>query len=385
MDSSAFIWHERLADFDLGEGHPLSPVRLTLTVALMEAYGILRRAAVLTPKAATYAEIQLVHSVGYIEAVHEASDWGAGINVSSGLGTEDNPIYPGMHELAALNCGATLRALREVALGPFRRAFSIAGGMHHAHRSRAAGFSVYNDAAVAIAALRDAHPATRVLYIDLDAHHGDGVQEAFYSSRDVMTISLHQTGLTCFPGTGFAFETGYGAGEGYSVNVAMPSGATDACFARVYDEVVAPLAQAFRPEVIVAQVGVDGHYKDPETDLGLTLSGYRALVDRVIATADATSGGHIVLLGGGGYHAADVVPLAWTWVLARALGIELAEELPQEWRELAAETLGSEPPRTLGADDRSSVEPEVGARLLAETDAAIDETKAAVFGFHHLA
>lgn len=385
MEPSAFIWHERLADFDLGEGHPLSPIRLTLSLELMEAYGILDKAAVLAPKPATYAELQLVHSVGYIEAVHEAGDWGGGISISSGLGTEDNPIYPGMHELAALNCGATLCALREVTSGRRKRAFSIAGGMHHAHKSRAAGFSVYNDAAVAIAAVRDSHPAMRLLYIDLDAHHGDGVQEAFYSSKDVMTISVHETGLAVFPGTGFAFETGYGAGEGYSVNVAMPSGATDACLLRAYDEVVAPLAEVFRPEAIVAQVGVDAHYKDPETHLGMTLPGYRTLIDRLVTTADKVCGGHLVMLGGGGYHAAEVVPLAWTWVLARTLGIELAEELPSAWREHAAAVLGEEPASTLGADDRQVVAPEAEAQLLAETDAAIAETHAAVFGFHRLA
>ncbi len=219
-----------------------------------------------------------------------------------GLGTEDNPVYPGMHDIAALTCGSTMRAIEEVLSGRQLRTFSIAGGMHHAHRSRAAGFSVYNDAAVGIAVARQKHPGLKVLYIDIDAHHGDGVQEAFAGSADVLTISIHESGLYTFPGTGFPGECGYGPGEGFAANVPLPAYATDECFSLAFDEVVVPLARAFRPDLIVAQLGVDAHHDDPQTELGLTIPGYRSLVRGIIGLADELCDGRLAALGGGGYH-----------------------------------------------------------------------------------
>ena len=257
MERAALIWSPDLAAYDLGEAHPLNPLRLTLSVELMDAFGILSREAVISPRHASESELLLVHSIGYIEAVREASDWGAGLRPGMGLGTEDNPVYPGMHDIAALTCGGSIAAIDAVLSGRQTRTFSIAGGMHHAHRSRAAGFSVYNDAAVAIAVARQQHPDLKVLYVDIDAHHGDGVQEAFASSADVLTVSIHESGLFAFPGTGFPGEIGYGAGAGFSANVPLPLGATDECFALAFNDVVVPLARAFRPDVIVAQLGVD--------------------------------------------------------------------------------------------------------------------------------
>jgi acetoin utilization protein AcuC len=260
MRRAALLWHPDLAAYDLGDLHPLNPRRLTLTVELMDAYGLLGPGVVMPPRMATENELLLIHTSGYIEAVREASDWGSGIAPGTGLGTEDDPIYPGMHEIAALTCGASIVGLQEVLSGRRLRTFSIAGGLHHAHRARAAGFSVYNDPAVAIAVARLDRPDLKVLYVDIDAHHGDGVQEAFYGSADVLTVSLHETGLSAFPGTGFPTETGYGAGEGFSANVPLPVDATDECFRLAFDDVVAPLARAFCPDVVVAQLGVDAHH-----------------------------------------------------------------------------------------------------------------------------
>ena len=179
MDRAALIWDPTLAAYDLGDTHPLNPLRLTLTVELMEAFGLLGPDVVISPPAATEDELLLAHSSTYIETVRHAGDWGSDFRPVMGLGTEDNPIFPGMHEIAALTCGASIQGMEEVLSGRRKRTFSIAGGMHHAHRSRAAGFSIYNDAAVAIAVARRERPDLKVLYIDIDAHHGDGVYEAF--------------------------------------------------------------------------------------------------------------------------------------------------------------------------------------------------------------
>jgi len=384
VNRAALVWDPRLAAYDLGDGHPLNPVRLVLAADLMESLGLLGEGAVLAPSEASEAELLLVHSVGYVEAVRHAGDWASDFRPHMGLGTEDNPVYPGMHEVAALTCGGSILAMNEVLSGRYDRTFSIAGGMHHAHKARAAGFSIYNDAAVAIAVALDRNPDLRVLYLDIDAHHGDGVQEAFAGSNQVLTISIHESGLYAFPGTGFPGEVGYDRGAGFSANVPLPSLATDECFALAFDEVVVPLARAFRPDVIVAQVGVDAHYADPQTELGLSLQGYRSLVRKTISLADEVCGGRLVALGGGGYHAVEVVPIAWAWVLAELGGVQLGDEVPEDWRTRTRAMLGQEPPRSMGQDDSFSPPAQIAEKVLAETAGAVRQTREAVFPAHGL-
>jgi acetoin utilization protein AcuC len=384
VDRAALIWDPALAEYDLGPSHPLNPLRLTLTVDLMEAFGLLAPDDVISPREASDKELLLVHSGGYIEAVRHAGDWASDFRPAMGLGTEDNPIYPGMHEIAALTCGGSIRGIEEVLSGRRGRTFSIAGGMHHAHRSRAAGFSVYNDAAVGIAVARLQEPDLRVLYVDIDAHHGDGVQEAFAGSAEVLTISIHESGLYAFPGTGFPGEIGYGPGEGYSANVPLPAYATDACFALAFEDVVSPLAHAFRPDIVVAQMGVDAHHADPQTEMGLTLPGYRSLVRGIIGLADDLCEGRIAALGGGGYHIVDVVPLAWTWALAELGGVTLCDEVPEAWRERVRSRIGCEPPTSMGEHDRLDSPEGRDENVLALTAERVRETRKAVFGHHGL-
>lgn len=386
MDRALLIWDPRLADYDLGDGHPLNPLRLVLTVELMEAHGLLGEGVVVPTREATEAELRLVHSAGYIEAVRHASDWMSDFRPKMGLGTDDNPVYPGMHEIAALTCGASIIAIEEILAGRRQRTFSIAGGMHHAHRARAAGFSVYNDAAVGIEVARQSHPGIKVLYLDLDAHHGDGVQEAFASTPDVLTISLHQNGIHAFPGTGFPGETGYDAGTGFSANVPMPPFASDECFAHAFDEVVAPLARAFAPDLIVAQLGTDAHHSDPQTELGMTLQGFRAMVRKTISLADEVCGGRLAALGGGGYHLVGVVPRAWTGLFAELADAQIGDAVPESWRGLARSLAGHgfEPPRSMGSTDRFELSPEQASRLLADTEQSIKEVREAVFPHHGL-
>lgn len=382
---TALIWDPELASYDHGDGHPMNPLRLRLTLDLMGTFGLLGEDDVLPPREATEEQLLLVHSAGYIEAVRHAGDWASDFRPTMGLGTDDNPVHPGMHEIAALMCGAAVLGIEQVLSGAWQRTFSIAGGMHHAHRARAAGFSVYNDAAVGIAVARQSRPDLRVLYLDLDAHHGDGVQEMFAGSADVLTISVHESGVHAFPGTGFPGEIGYDAGAGYSVNVPLPQYATDACFELAFDEVVAPLAHAFKPDLIVAQLGADAHHSDPQTDLGLTIPGYRGLVRRTIGLADDLCGGRLAALGGGGYHLVDVVPLAWTWVLAELRGIELPDEVPEAWRERTRDLIGLDAPRSMGAGDHFEPPQDSGDLLLKITADSLHATRAAVFPYHGIA
>jgi acetoin utilization protein AcuC len=384
VDRAALIWDPALAAYDLGPSHPLNPLRLTLTVDLMDAFGLLTPDDVISPRDASDKELLLVHSSGYIEAVRHAGDWASDFRPAMGLGTEDNPIYPGMHEVAALTCGGSIRGIEEVLSGRRGRTFSIAGGMHHAHRSRAAGFSVYNDAAVGIAVARAQQPDLKVLYVDIDAHHGDGVHEAFAGSAEVLTISIHESGLYAFPGTGFPGEVGYGPGEGFSANVPLPAYATDACFTLAFEQVVSPLAHAFRPDIIVAQMGVDAHHADPQTEMGLTLPGYRSLVRGVIGLADDLCEGRLAALGGGGYHIVDVVPLAWTWALAELGGVTLCDEVPEPWREHVRSRLECEPPTSMGEHDRLDSPEGRDENVLALTAERVRETRKAVFGYHGL-
>lgn len=289
-----------------------------------------------------------------------------------------------MHDVAALTAGASITALEAVIAGRNEKAFSIAGGMHHAHRGRASGFSVYNDASVAIANAAKQHPGIDILYLDLDAHHGDGVQSTFAGAADVMNISVHQSGMYAFPGTGFPPEAGYGAGAGMTVNVPLPMGATDACYSLVFEQIVEPLTAEFRPDVIVAQLGADAHHSDPQTNLSLTMPGYRDLVRSTIQLAEKHCAGRLVALGGGGYHILGVVPRAWTWVMAELAGVTLPESIPAAWRQRARAVVGEEPPTTLGGDDLFAVDPALAGKVLSDTEKVIREVRAAVFPHHGL-
>jgi acetoin utilization protein AcuC len=385
--NSTLVYTPALAAYDFGRDHPLRPERFTLAVELSEAYGLVPAGtargglerlgpagssptlSVIDPAPATDDDLLLVHTWELVAAVKAAGAgerlaWGTAAR--HGIGTMDTPPFRRMHEAASLVAGATSVAVDAVLAGRARRAFSVAGGLHHAHRDRVAGFCVYNDAAVGIArALRDT-PDLRVLYVDIDAHHGDGVQEVFYEDPRVLTISLHETGLALYPGTGFVSERGAGAGLGFAANVPLPPLATDACYRLAFEEAVVPLARRFAPDLVVAQFGADAHHDDPLTDLGLTLAGHRWLVRGTIALADELCDGRLVALGGGGYAWEHVVPRAWAALAADLAGSALPDPLPEAWRARVRERAHAEPPLRL-SDDSFEVGPGLEAHLLSET------------------
>ncbi len=380
-------WDERLTGYDFGPGHPLAPVRVELTLALARELGVLSLPSVslLDPAPASPDELTLVHDPAYIDAVRQAGRDGMG-NGRYGLGTPDNPVFPGMHEASALVAGATLAAARAVWGGEALHAANIAGGLHHAMRQSASGFCVYNDPAIAISWLLEAG-VQRVAYVDVDVHHGDGVQAAFYHDPRVLTISLHEHPATLFPGTGLASETGSGEGRGYAVNLPLPAGTGDAGWLRAFDAVVPPLVRAFGPEVLVSQHGCDSHRLDPLAHLELSIDGQRRAAVMVHELAHEVCGGRWLLTGGGGYELVQVVPRSWTHLLAVAAGdpVDPALAIPASWRDLATGRTGEEAPSVM-TDGRPADYIPVSAGIDPgdRVDASIVNTCRAIFPWHGL-
>ena len=382
-------WDDQLTEYDFGPGHPLAPVRVELTMRLARSLGVLTApgVAVAAPAAASDAELELVHKPEYIAAVRRAGESGLAPDLLRfGLGTPDDPVFPGMHEASALVTGATLAAARAVALGSAEHAVSIAGGLHHAMSDHASGFCVYNDPAIAIAALLD-QGLERVAYVDIDVHHGDGVQAAFYNDPRVLTISLHEDPATLFPGTGRPSETGGPGADGYAVNVALPAGTPDAGWLRAFHAVVPPLLRAFGPQLLVSQHGCDTHWMDPLANLRLTVDGQRTAHAAIHELAHETAGGRWLLTGGGGYELVQVVPRTWTHLLAEAAGrpIDPATATPDEWRAYTKQRTGRDAPEqmTEGAGGEY-VAFESGFDPGDPIDQAIIATQRAVFPAHGL-
>jgi acetoin utilization protein AcuC len=385
--SLTLVWDERLTGYDFGPGHPLAPVRVELTIALARELGVLTLpgVSVLAPVPAQTAELELVHDKDYIDAVRQAGHDGRS-NLRYGLGTPDNPVFAHMHEASALVAGATLTAARAVWRGEAGHASNIAGGLHHAMSRSASGFCVYNDPAIAIRWML-AEGAQRVAYVDLDVHHGDGVQAAFYDDPRVLTISLHEHPATLFPGTGLASEIGSGDGRGYAVNVALPAGTGDAGWLRAFEAVVPPLLRAFAPEVLVSQHGCDSHRLDPLANLELSVDGQRRAQLMVHELAHETAGGQWLLTGGGGYQLVQVVPRSWTHLLAIAAGhpVDPGLPVPPAWRALAAERTGEiAPTRMTDGEPADYIPVTAGIDPGDPVDTAIMNTCRAVFGWHGL-
>jgi acetoin utilization protein AcuC len=390
-------WDDRLTRYDFGPSHPLAPVRVELTVELARDFGVLTAegVTVAVPEPATTAELELVHRTAYIGAVREASAWRgdgglAGPDLVAllryGLGTPDDPVFPGMHGAAALVAGATLAAARAVWAGAAEHGANIAGGLHHAMAGNASGFCVYNDPAIAIAWLL-AQGAERVAYVDIDVHHGDGVQAVFWADPRVLTISLHEHPATLFPGTGLPSEIGGSGAEGFAVNIALPAGTRDAGWLRAFHAVVPPLLRAFRPEVLVSQHGCDTHWSDPLANLELSIDAQRAAHAAIHRLAHETAGGRWLLTGGGGYELVQVVPRTWTHLLAEASGrpIDPAAPTPAHWREYVRRRTARPAPESMteGLPARYDAF-EAGYDPAEPVDRAIMATRNAVFPLHGL-
>ncbi|MBA2560726.1 MAG: acetoin utilization protein AcuC [Propionibacteriales bacterium] len=328
----------------------MAPGRLELTIELARRLGVLDRpnVKVAAPRPAPDPILELVHDHAYVAAVRGAPFRQVAELLTFGLGGADNPIFDLIHDASALVVGGTVDAVRAVRTGTAQHAVNLAGGLHHAMPSRASGFCVYNDASVAIAWLL-ADGARRVAYVDLDAHHGDGVETAFYHDPRVLTISLHESGYSAFPGTGFPQDMGVGMAEGTAANVALPPDTADAGWLRAFHAVVPPLVRAFEPEILVTQLGCDSHRLDLLAHLNLTVDAHRHSYAVLHELAHEVTDGRWVALGGGGYEIVSVVPRSWTHLLAELTGSPLDPDTqtPQSWRSLVRRNTGRQAPTSL--------------------------------------
>lgn len=332
-DRCSFIFSEDLLQYRFSNDHPFNQFRLILTVDLLKKLNALEQGQIVPPRVASEEELCLLHDSDYVKAVKTAGHGGLLPDIAEnyGLGTEDTPIFPNMHEASSLLVGGTLTAVDQVMSGKADHALHLGGGLHHGFRGKASGFCIYNDSAVAIQYLQKKYHA-RVLYVDTDAHHGDGVQWSFYDNPNVCTLSIHETGRYLFPGTGSIDERGHGAGYGYSFNIPIDAFTEDDSFLFVYKNAIREVAEFFKPDVILTQNGADAHYYDPLTHLATTMKTYREIPKLAHELAHQYCGGRWIAVGGGGYEIWRVVPRAWAMIW-----LEMTEnpagfgELPREW------------------------------------------------------
>lgn len=384
---AAVVFDPTLTEYDLGRDHPMSPVRIALTMRLAEALGVTGGAglAVVGAPMADDDLVATVHEPRLIEAV-SAAGRGGPADLRFGIGSDDTPVFPRMHEASAHVVGATVEACRRVWTGEALHAANITGGLHHAMPDRVSGFCVYNDVAVGIRWLLD-HGARRVAYVDVDVHHGDGVERVFWDDPRVLTISLHETGQLLFPGTGFAADVGGSDAEGSAVNVALPPGTGDAGWLRAFHAVVPALVREFAPDVLVTQHGCDSHVDDPLAHLALSVDGQRAAALALHELAHEAAGGRWVALGGGGYEVVGVVPRTWTHLLATVGGrpVDPRADVPEVWREHVQRSYGRVAPLRMGDGREPEYRPwEDGFDDSSWLDRTVHDTRMAVYPLHGL-
>jgi acetoin utilization protein AcuC len=362
MPRGAFVYEDALSQHVLRQDHPMRPVRLRYTYELLNAYGAFNGAdsLLVNPRQATEEEVGWLHTPDYIAAVRALSLGLSNAN-PQGFGFSaqgDNPIYQGMYDAALLSTGASLVAAELVASGRVEVAFNISGGLHHAASDHASGFCIFNDPVIAIKYFLER--GQRVAYVDIDAHHGDGVQDAFFNDSRVLTISIHESGQYLFPGTGFVSERGAGEGEGYSVNLPLYPNSDDEVYLWAFHEVVPPLLRAFAPDVLVTQLGIDSYHNDPLTHLRVTSRGYVEAVREF-----AKLGIPWLALGGGGYDL-SAVARCWTLAYGVMLDAEWPDQIPGDFStqyglQVLRDTVALDIPAQVRVDARNLAEEGVAA------------------------
>lgn len=309
---SSFVFSEKFLNYHFHADHPFNQKRVELAKDLLESTGTLNATDIIAPRLATEEELALFHDRAYIEAVKKAGKGQLSEleGTEFGLGTEDTPIFDNMHEASSYLVGGTLSAVDAVLTGESAHALNLGGGLHHGFKRKASGFCIYNDGAVAIKYIREKYKL-KVLYVDTDAHHGDGVQWAFYDDPKVCTLSIHETGRYLFPGTGHVNERGIKEGHGYSFNLPIDAYTQDESFLHLYESAFREIAAFFKPDVIVTQNGADAHCYDPLTHLCATMKIYEKIPLLAHELAHEYCNGKWIALGGGGYDIWRVVPRAW--------------------------------------------------------------------------
>lgn len=328
-----YVYSDSLLNYRFNDTHPFNQMRVKMTTDLLQTSGYLSKTDIIEPRIATDEEICLVHKSDYVEAVKHAGNNELPDDKleSFGLNTDDTPAFFDMHEKSKGIVGATLTAVDLVMTGKTKKALNLSGGLHHGFSGRANGFCVYNDSAVAIEYMRKYYDQ-KVLYVDTDAHHGDGVQWIFYDSNEVMTFSVHETGRYLFPGTGSLTERGGDTGFGFSVNLPIDAFTEDESFLEVFKECLTKAIEHFKPDVIISQNGVDAHFRDPMTHLSLTSKAFEEIPRIVNHLSDKYTGGKWIAVGGGGYNIWQVVPRMWAQVWLAMCGVSQPKgKLPQKY------------------------------------------------------
>lgn len=386
VDKIGLIYTEEYQKYNFGRDHPLRPLRLKLTYSLMEKLGLLKheRLSIITPRLATQQEIERVHSAQYVYIVKKLSENPEDIStilmnpLHYGLGPGDNPIFKGMYEASALVCGASIKAAETVwNEEEYKIAFNPAGGLHHAMKDKASGFCIFNDIGVAIKHLKKLKKDIRIAYLDIDCHHGDGVQWLFYDDPNVLKISYHQDGRFLFPGTGDINEIGEGKGKGFSINFPLLPGTYNKPFINLFRKTAPKLLETYAPDILITQLGVDTYYDDPLTQMGFSLAVYRDIAQSLKTSARDYCNNKWLAVGGGGYLM-TVVPRAWTLFLARMLDVELKNELPDSWIQEVKENVPFEDTPYLLWDRGDKVEvqmlshPEIAKKISEYTKSLIE-------------
>lgn len=333
IHDSVFVYSEDLLNYKFSKNHPFNQIRLKLTLDLLKNINAIDECHIIPPRQAAEEELHLIHDPNYVNAVKLAGRGQLPEETCEnyGLGTEDTPIFPNMHEASSLIVGGTLAAVDAVMGGRAKHALHLGGGLHHGFRGKASGFCIYNDSSVAIKYMQEKYKA-RILYVDTDAHHGDGVQWSFYDDPDVCTLSIHETGRYLFPGTGNVNERGQGKGYGFSFNIPLDAFTEDDSWLHAYRTAFREVAEFFKPDVILTQNGADAHYLDPLTHLSSTIKIYREIPKLAHEIAHEYCGGKWIAVGGGGYDIWRVVPRAWAMIwLEMTENSNCYGDIPEKW------------------------------------------------------
>ncbi|HLR02418.1 MAG TPA: acetoin utilization protein AcuC [Virgibacillus sp.] len=335
---SVFVYGDTVLNYHFHEDHPFNQKRVLLTKDLLEKMGTLMDKDIVKPRKATDDELHLFHDPVYVEAVKKSghNQWPFSRRIEFGLGSEDTPPFPDMHDAASWLVGGTLTAVDAVMENTYKHALHLGGGLHHGFKRKASGFCIYNDAAVSIKYIQEKYQA-KVLYVDTDAHHGDGVQWAFYDDPNVCTFSIHETGRYLFPGTGHIHERGIKDGHGYAFNIPIDAFTEDDSFIHVYEEAFRRIAAFFKPDVIMTQNGADAHAYDPLTHLSLSMRSYERIPELAHELAHEYCNGKWIALGGGGYDMWRVAPRAWAQVWnvmkrEQVMSGKISEAWLQKWQ-----------------------------------------------------
>ena len=361
---TTLLYSEKFLDYNLGPSHPLRPVRVKLTYDLIQSKRLLSEdeIKITVPRVASEEEILLFHEREYVRLVQNYSERGSGL-----LDAGDTPAFKGCFEATSLVVGASLEACDNIMQGKFAHAFNPSGGLHHAHPERASGFCIFNDPAISVNYLKTKYKIRRLVYIDIDAHHGDGVMYGYYSDPSLLDIDFHENGKYIFPGTGFPDEIGENEAKGLKLNFPLLPGTGDEAYLKAFHKLVPDVVRRFQPEMILVQCGADGHADDRLAHLRLTTNMYREVVSEMHSLAHELCEGRLLLFGGGGYTLANV-PRVWTTAFAALSGKKLDNQIPEHWSRRFRELTGEDPPNVLHDKPTSD-----DSKTISEVNSVLDE------------